>query len=200
MKRVTTKSIICKMQALTKFACLCNPALAVHDAAHCVLIVCKVACCCDHFTFLQVIAATPNVCNYLHMPAQSGSSATLQRMRRGYTREAYDALVQRAREVIPNVALSTDIITGADHCLTSSRLLIVHCFEADVLTSNCKTKCRRLHQQHDMCSMFIDMTLVNVIDMTLVNVNMARTRTLAFLLSSADSCARLTLKRLDGMW
>lgn len=54
----------------------------------------------------------PNVCNYLHMPAQSGSSSTLQRMRRGYTREAYDALVQRAREVIPNVALSTDMITG----------------------------------------------------------------------------------------
>jgi hypothetical protein len=36
----------------------------------------------------------------------------LQRMKRGYTREAYDALVQRARDVIPNVALSTDMITG----------------------------------------------------------------------------------------
>jgi hypothetical protein len=62
--------------------------------------------------FLQVIAAYPNVCNYLHMPAQSGSSSTLQRMRRGYTRAAYDALVARARQVIPNVALSTDMITG----------------------------------------------------------------------------------------
>jgi hypothetical protein len=61
---------------------------------------------------LQVIAALPNVCNYLHMPAQSGSSSMLQRMKRGYTREAYDALVQRARDVIPNVALSTDMITG----------------------------------------------------------------------------------------
>jgi tRNA A37 methylthiotransferase MiaB len=63
-----------------------------------------------------VIAASPNVCNYLHMPAQSGSSSTLQRMRRGYTREAYDALVQRARDVIPNVALSTDMITGVWVC------------------------------------------------------------------------------------
>lgn len=59
-----------------------------------------------------MIAASPNVSKYLHMPAQSGSSSTLQRMRRGYTREAYDALVQRVRSVIPNVALSTDMITG----------------------------------------------------------------------------------------
>ena len=36
----------------------------------------------------------------------------LERMRRGYTRQAYDALVQHAREVIPGVALSTDIISG----------------------------------------------------------------------------------------
>ena len=61
---------------------------------------------------LQVIAENHNVCNQLHMPAQSGASTTLQRMRRGYTREAYDALVQHARNVIPGVALSTDIITG----------------------------------------------------------------------------------------
>lgn len=61
---------------------------------------------------LQVISENPNVCNQLHMPAQSGASSTLQRMRRGYTREAYDALVSHARRVIPGVALSTDIITG----------------------------------------------------------------------------------------
>ncbi|KAF6256051.1 CDK5 regulatory subunit associated protein 1 [Scenedesmus sp. NREL 46B-D3] len=61
---------------------------------------------------LGVISELPNVCNYLHMPAQSGSSSTLQRMRRGYSREAYDALVGRARQVVPNVALSTDIIAG----------------------------------------------------------------------------------------
>lgn len=61
---------------------------------------------------VQVIAARPNVCKQLHMPAQSGSTSTLQRMRRGYTREAYDALVQHVREILPNVALSSDIITG----------------------------------------------------------------------------------------
>ncbi len=61
----------------------------------------------------QVIARHPNVCSQLHMPAQSGSSAMLVRMRRGYTREAYDALVRHVRATIPGVALSTDIIAGA---------------------------------------------------------------------------------------
>lgn len=69
----------------------------------------------------------PNVCNYLHMPAQSGSSSTLQRMKRGYTREAYDALVARAREVIPNVALSTDMITGNEGMPCRTRLRLSRC-------------------------------------------------------------------------
>ena len=60
----------------------------------------------------QVIASRPNVCKQLHMPAQSGSSAVLERMRRGYTREAYDELVATVRAAIPAVALSTDIISG----------------------------------------------------------------------------------------
>lgn len=46
------------------------------------------------------------------MPAQSGSSAVLERMRRGYTRQAYDELVAAVRAAIPAVSLSTDIITG----------------------------------------------------------------------------------------
>lgn len=61
----------------------------------------------------QVIAAYPNVCQQLHMPAQSGSTSCLERMRRGYSREAYEELVDRVRAVLqPNVALSTDIIAG----------------------------------------------------------------------------------------
>ena len=64
------------------------------------------------FTCMQVIASKPNVCKQLHMPAQSGSSSMLERMRRGYTRQAYDDLVQHARRMIPGVALSTDIISG----------------------------------------------------------------------------------------
>ena len=61
---------------------------------------------------LDVIRRHPNVCNQLHMPAQSGSTSCLQRMRRGYTHEAYIDLIERARAVIPNLAISTDMISG----------------------------------------------------------------------------------------
>ena len=63
------------------------------------------ACCSPFDSPTQVIASRPNVCKQLHMPAQSGSSAVLERMRRGYTREAYDALVRHVRNAIPEVAL-----------------------------------------------------------------------------------------------
>lgn len=61
---------------------------------------------------LHLIAERPNLCNYIHIPAQSGSSSTLERMRRPYTREQYLQLVERMREIIPGVSLSTDIIAG----------------------------------------------------------------------------------------
>lgn len=61
---------------------------------------------------LHLIAERPNLCNYIHIPAQSGSSTTLERMRRPYTREQYLQLVERMREIIPGVSLSTDIIAG----------------------------------------------------------------------------------------
>lgn len=52
----------------------------------------------------QVIASHSNICKQLHMPAQSGSTRTLERMRRGYTREAYDALIEQARSFMPQVS------------------------------------------------------------------------------------------------
>ena len=61
---------------------------------------------------LQVIATRPNVCKQLHMPAQSGNTNMLERMRRGYTRQAYDDLVAHVRDIVPGVAVSTDVITG----------------------------------------------------------------------------------------
>ncbi|GBP18050.1 CDK5RAP1-like protein [Eumeta japonica] len=61
---------------------------------------------------LQIITERSNICNQLHLPAQSGSSTVLERMRRGYTREAYLELVAKVRSVIPGVALSTDMICG----------------------------------------------------------------------------------------
>ena len=60
----------------------------------------------------HAIAAHPNICKQLHLPAQSGSSSMLERMRRGYTREAYLDLATRARALLPGVALSSDFISG----------------------------------------------------------------------------------------
>jgi len=58
------------------------------------------------------IAKYDNICNYIHLPVQSGSSRVLQMMNRTYTREWYIARVNRIREIIPNCGLSTDMITG----------------------------------------------------------------------------------------
>lgn len=61
---------------------------------------------------LFTIAKYPNICNYIHLPVQSGSSRVLQLMNRTYTREWYIAKVKRIREIIPDCGLSTDMITG----------------------------------------------------------------------------------------
>lgn len=53
-----------------------------------------------------------NICNYIHLPAQSGSSRVLELMNRTYDREWYDSKVQRIYEVIPDCAISSDFISG----------------------------------------------------------------------------------------
>jgi tRNA-2-methylthio-N6-dimethylallyladenosine synthase len=75
---------------------------------------------------LHVIARYENICNYIHLPVQSGSTTVLQRMNRTYTREWYLSKVKRIRELIPDCGISTDIISGfcgeteADHQQTLS--------------------------------------------------------------------------------
>ena len=61
---------------------------------------------------LQTIAETPNASKLLHMPAQSGSTSVLERMNRGYSREAYLNLIDKAKAIIPDVAFSSDFISG----------------------------------------------------------------------------------------
>lgn len=61
---------------------------------------------------LYLIRERRNICNQLHIPAQSGSNKVLEAMRRGYSREAYIDLIHNIREHIPDVSLSSDFITG----------------------------------------------------------------------------------------
>ncbi|MEZ5080874.1 MAG: tRNA (N6-isopentenyl adenosine(37)-C2)-methylthiotransferase MiaB [Thermoleophilia bacterium] len=61
---------------------------------------------------IRVMAETPEVCDHLHLPAQSGSTRVLKRMRRTYSRERYLDLVHRLREAIPDISLTTDLIVG----------------------------------------------------------------------------------------
>ncbi|XP_072370749.1 mitochondrial tRNA methylthiotransferase CDK5RAP1 isoform X2 [Scyliorhinus torazame] len=77
---------------------------------------------------LQLIQERANICKQIHLPAQSGSTAVLKAMRRGYTREAYLELVNHIRRIIPGVSLSSDFIAGFceetedDHLQTISLL------------------------------------------------------------------------------
>jgi tRNA-2-methylthio-N6-dimethylallyladenosine synthase len=60
----------------------------------------------------RAMADLPSVCEALHLPAQSGSTSVLRRMYRGYSREQYLAKVERLRELMPDIALTTDLMTG----------------------------------------------------------------------------------------
>ena len=61
---------------------------------------------------LETIAKYKNICNYIHLPVQSGSSRILELMNRGHNREEYMALIERIRRIIPGCAISHDMISG----------------------------------------------------------------------------------------
>ena len=61
---------------------------------------------------LYTIAEHPNLCNYIHLPVQSGSNRILDLMNRTYTVEHYLNLIEKAKKIIPGVSFSTDIISG----------------------------------------------------------------------------------------
>ena len=73
---------------------------------------------------IETMASRANICNYIHLPVQSGSNRVLRLMNRTYTVEHYLERIARIHELIPGVSMSTDIITGFptetedDHRLT----------------------------------------------------------------------------------
>ncbi len=61
---------------------------------------------------IEAMAELPKVCEFLHLPLQSGSDAVLRRMSRGYTLHQYRSIIERLRRLVPDMAFSTDIIIG----------------------------------------------------------------------------------------
>jgi tRNA-2-methylthio-N6-dimethylallyladenosine synthase len=80
---------------------------------------------------LHTIAKYENICNYIHLPVQSGSSRVLKLMNRGHDREYYLGLIDRIRKIIPDCGISHDMIAGfpteteADHADTLSLMSYV---------------------------------------------------------------------------
>ena len=80
---------------------------------------------------LYTIAEHPNLCNYIHLPVQSGSNRILELMNRTYTIEHYLNLIEKAKKIIPGVSFSTDIISGfptetwEDHSATLELMKLV---------------------------------------------------------------------------
>ncbi len=61
---------------------------------------------------LTVMASRKNICKQVHMPLQSGNTRILEKMNRTYTKEEFLGLVDDARSIVPDVAMSTDVIVG----------------------------------------------------------------------------------------
>lgn len=84
-----------------------------------------------HVEVIEIMAKHHNICKYIHLPVQSGSTRILQEMNRQHTREEYMALVDKIYEIMPDISLSQDMISGfpteteEDHQDTLS--LMEHC-------------------------------------------------------------------------
>lgn len=84
-----------------------------------------------HIEVIEVMAKHHNICKYIHLPVQSGSTRILEAMNRQHTREEYITLVDKIYEIIPDISLSQDMIAGfpteteEDHQDTLS--LMEHC-------------------------------------------------------------------------
>ncbi len=61
---------------------------------------------------IETMARYPNICNYIHLPVQSGSNRILKAMNRQHTREEYMTLIDAVRRIIPDCAISQDMISG----------------------------------------------------------------------------------------
>ena len=61
---------------------------------------------------IEMFAAAPKLCRYIHLPIQSGSDRVLKMMRRGYTRDGYLSKIDKVKKICPDISVTTDIIVG----------------------------------------------------------------------------------------
>ncbi|XP_071819560.1 mitochondrial tRNA methylthiotransferase CDK5RAP1-like [Apostichopus japonicus] len=104
---------------------------------------------------LHTVKDYNNICNQLHLPAQSGNSDVLQRMRRGYTRESYLQFVDHVRTIVPGVSISSDFIAGfcgeteSEHQDTLSLLRLVRYNYAYLFAYSMRQKTHAYHRMED---------------------------------------------------
>ncbi|CAF0763925.1 unnamed protein product [Brachionus calyciflorus] len=104
---------------------------------------------------LTLMKEKANISKTIHLPAQSGSTTCLERMRRGYTREAYIELVQKIRDFIPSIAFTSDFIAGfcgeteEEHADTISLMKLVNYTYCFMYTYSMREKTRAYHRFTD---------------------------------------------------
>lgn len=134
---------------------------------------------------LNVIASRPNICKALHLPVQSGSTSTLQRMRRGYSREAFLDLVNRARSIIgPDLTISTDLISGfcgeteEEHAETVSLVRQVQFDQAFMFAYSLREKTYASHNMKDDVPETVKLRRLQEVIETFRSTQLAKNRSL----------------------
>jgi len=104
---------------------------------------------------LHTMKTFDNICKQLHLPAQSGNTNVLSRMRRGYTIETYLTLVERVKKILPDATLSSDFIAGfcgeteEEHGDTASLMKLVGYDMAYIFAYSKRDKTHASHKYED---------------------------------------------------
>jgi tRNA-2-methylthio-N6-dimethylallyladenosine synthase len=120
---------------------------------------------------IETMAKHKNICNYIHLPVQSGSDRILALMNRHYTIEHYIGRMNKIKELIPNVALSTDIISGFptetedDHKKTLELMEIVRYDGAYMFNYSPRSKTKSYMMEDDVSPETKSRRLSEIIDL-----------------------------------
>ncbi len=120
---------------------------------------------------IEVMAKHKNICNYIHLPVQSGSDRILKMMNRQYSIEHYIGRMTKIKELIPNCALSTDIISGFptetedDHQQTLDLMKIVRYDGAYMFNYSPRPKTKSYMMEDDVTTEIKKRRLSEIIDL-----------------------------------